>query len=377
VITASDMLNSLIRYLGGANEDAQAYDIRESVVDGLDGFWAEHDWPYYQFQQPLQLDPPYSTGTVTYVAATRQLTLSGGVWPSWTVYGSIRIGGDEARFTKRISDTVAVLETGTAFQTDFSTPTVYALYRPDYPINPNIRKIANAFIEKNSIFPLEYMPPIEFKVRRPGIGASLPRLYTVTRDRNVPGGLVAQFWPYPGITYSARMNCILKPAMPVIWSETTGTVSVTQGSDAVTGVSTSFDALLHPGCVLRIGKTSADTPTAREGKFPYSDEMLIDAVTDATDLTTTSNFNYTQTGVKYEISSLIDIDAIMREAFFQRCLISLGSRRSFDVQKTSVIQAGYVKALDKARMAATVSRDVKYAGSFIGKYTSSYFTVVA
>src|SRR5690349_11280070 len=97
-MTARDIQDTALRRLGLNGPDlAATNDCRLAIIDALNELWGKHDSPWYQQQGVIQLNGPYDTGTVTYVAASRRFTLTGGAWPTWAIYGTIRINGRDAR----------------------------------------------------------------------------------------------------------------------------------------------------------------------------------------------------------------------------------------------------------------------------------------
>lgn len=375
MLTASDMQATVARYLG-ANADAESVqDCREAINDALVALWAEHEWPWYSGSTALLLNTPYSTGTVTYVASTRTFTLTGGTFPTWAIYGTIRIGSEEARVTRRNSSTSITVEDGSAFTSDLASATSYTLFRGEYPLEGGLRKIANVYLEGRPHY-LEYLPSLEFHFRRNTAGGAVPRWYTVQKDRFSEGELVLCLWPYPDQEYSLRYQYMKTPTLPLVWSDTDGKVTVTSGDATVTGDSTAFETNRHTGAVIRIGRDATNVPTSREGRHYFSDESIIESVTSTTSLEMVSTATYTRsTAVKYEISSLIDIDPIMREVFTQRCYLSLAARRGYDAQKTGIIRSGYQIALRSAMVAASTSKDLKYAGNFGNGYRYEWIGV--
>lgn len=106
-------------------------------------------------------------------------------------------------------------------------------------------------------------------------------------------------------------------------------------------------------------------PTPRSGLYPFSEELLIDSVTSPTSLETTTEVVTARTGVKYEISSLVDIDSdIMSSVFLQQCYFELSKIRTVpDKDVTSVLRMLEL-AMKQAKSGASTSSEITYAGSF-------------
>lgn len=363
LLTAHDAQDTLMNYLGGNNSAEALHDVRSSINDALKELWGEHDWPYYQGQKALQLNEPYDTGTIAYNSTTQRFTLSGGTWPSWAEYGTISIGTLNAKVAKRYSDTVIELEPGSGFIEDIAAGEEYTLYRNEYPLPDQVRKLAYVTVDNYTRTPMLYVPPIEFNPPA-NIVAGTPRNFTVQKDRRIMGGLSIVFWPVPRANRTVRFCYIRSPKPIKIWSYSAGTISVTANSTSVTGVGTAWDADMEES-MLRISKNQT-APTARIGNNPFSEEVIIDSVDSATALTCLPPTATLRTSVKYDISSVVDIDEeIMNSAFTQQMYWELAKRREMQGKIKTEIEAALVKAIRSAKSKACVDRGIEYAGSFI------------
>lgn len=364
LVTAADMQRSLIRYMGADNDEQAVIHSRISIMDAMKEVWSRYDWPYYMGQATIRTDAPYSTGTITYVASTRLMTLAGSTFPTWAIYGTVIVGNKRARITRRVSDTVVLIEEGTAFVDNIASATTYTLYRAEYPIPDNIRKVSYPSIEEAQFSVLKYVPTLEFRTRNPGTVGSMPQTYTVQKDRSMQQNVMC-FWPYPSTAVTIRYNYVRMPAPVDVWSVTAGKLTVVADSSDVVGSSTAFEDL-HEGCLLRIGRDANNVPTPRHGMYPYSDELLIDTVADATNLTTLTAINTSRANVRFEISSLLDVeDAIMSSLFTLQCYYELGKHRKM-VDKDQIIVSRQLElALKNAKSKANPTSEIIYAGNNI------------
>lgn len=377
-LTAKDMQETVLRYLGGTQVNAETViDSRSAINDALKELWGEHEWPWYQGQTAMQLDDPYRTGTVTYDSSTRRFTLTGGTWPTWAVYGSIRIETKDARVTERVSDTIIEIEDGTPFTDTFASATSYTLYRNEYPVPGNIRKISYVFFEQNAYTPLKYLPSLEFRTKMPGSVGSVPIYFTIQKDRQALGGLVIVFWPYPTRAYSARFSYIRCPGDVNVWEESTGKITVANSSTTVNGTNTAFDPILE-GALLRVGKDIINLPTNRMGTNPFSEETMIKTYTSSTVLECQPAIVYPRTNVKFVISSLLDIDeTIMSSAFTQQCYFEIAKRRKFDDKAVASIDRARTLAVRQAMSKCAPVQELSYAGSFnnLAQYAGVWFNI--
>ena len=112
-VTAWDLAEKLLSYLGGNPEERANADIRRAIIDAYREMPQLHNWTNYIAVGRIFCNASYSTGTVAYDhtggSNERQLTLTDGVWPTWTDRGYVRIGLVNHYVDRRISDTVVTL----------------------------------------------------------------------------------------------------------------------------------------------------------------------------------------------------------------------------------------------------------------------------
>lgn len=375
-LVAKDMQDLLSIYIGNKVANENITKIRISINDALRELWGEHTWSWYQGQTVMQFDAPYETGTVTFDYSTLRFALTGGTWPSWTAYGVIRVGSKYARVMTRVSDTVIQIETGTSFLENISSATSFKIYRNEYPMDANIRKMSYLYIQESGYRNMRYVPPSEFRSIIPGALGNAPVHYTVQRDRNVLGGLVMVVWPFPNRGYTIRYSYIRLPYDVSVWGETTGKISCTVDGTSVTGSGTAFESL-HVDRILRVGRDNVNTPTQRYGQSPCSHETMITVVNSATDLTVDPVHTATRDNVKYIISDLIDIDEpIMRSVFTQQCYFELSKHEKMDDKSVIMIDKARSMALQQAKGKNLTNPEITYAGSFGSDLSGSlWFTV--
>lgn len=363
ILTARDMQDTLLRYLGGNNNVEASLDIRSAIADALKEVWGMHDWPYYQGQKQIQVDAPYSNGTITYDAATRRLTLTGGVWPAWTEYGSIVIGYVMVKVAKRLSDTVAEIDTGSALTTDIVSATTYQMYRNEYPLDDDVRKVAYVSFDTWSKLPLKYVPASEFNVPTQRVTGT-PRYFTIQRDRRRLGGLVMAFWPLPPLAKTVSFSVFRQAREVQYWSEIDGNITVVADSTAVTGTGTAFESEMA-NCILRIGKNQTPV-TSSFGGNRFAEQVLIESVVSPTSLVCMPAASASRSNVKYEISSQIDIDEpVMSSLFTQQCYFELSKRREVTDKQLATLMQTLALAKKSAKSKCAVDRGVEYAGSYV------------
>src|SRR5580704_10065707 len=141
-----DAVDQLVTYLGGAAQDAEQIIVRRAIQNAFRRILAERSWQYLYVNTTIQLQAPYNAGTVTYVNATRQLTLSGGTWPTWARYGRIALPTPDGALQifqpdQIVSSTVMTLTALLNPGQDITTPVSYNLYQSIYPLPADFHRI--------------------------------------------------------------------------------------------------------------------------------------------------------------------------------------------------------------------------------------------
>lgn len=364
-ITAMDMQERLLRQVGGTSEPQMVSDIRTAIRSAMRLVSNEHAWPYYFDYYHLVTNESYTTGTISYVASTRTVTLTGGTWPSWAAYGSLIIDDLHARVDAVTSSTVLTVVSDDAPPDDYSgTYTMYQ-YRFLLPVGMNIYKFGKIKVDQANW--LEYIPPglFETDVRRQYLASGgRPTYFTISRDFRGTGQQVLQLWPYPTTEMRMRFGYSRHPAEIAVWDYQTGRVASTASSTTVTGTGTSFTSNMA-GCLIRTGNGIVNVPTDQDGLYPAVNEAVIDSVTNATSLVTKTAMTTTQSEASVSISSLLDVDCnTMLEVIYYRARLELAKIRRTDPVLRAEYEQDYKNALYYAKAAASPQDGVSVAGQF-------------
>lgn len=367
-ITAMDMQDRLLRQVGGTSEPQMVSDIRTAIRSAMRLVSTEHAWPYYFDYYHLVTNETYATGTISYVASTRTVTLSGGTWPSWAAYGSVIIDTLHARVDAVTSSTVLTVVSEDAPPDDYSgTYTIYQ-YRFLLPVGLNIYKIGKIKVDQGNW--MEYVPPgiFETDVRRQYlVSGGRPAYFTVSRDFRGTGQQVLSLWPYPTTEMRLRFGYVRHPADIAIWDYQTGRVASTASSTTVTGTSTAFTSNMA-GCLIRTGNGIVNVPTDQDGLYPPVNEAVIDSVTNAASLVTKTAMTTTQTEASVSISSLLDVDYnTMLEVIYYRARLELAKIRRVDPVLRAEYERDYGNALYYAKAASSPQDGVSVAGQFTNR----------
>jgi hypothetical protein len=352
MMTAQDLVERLIDFAGADTGDKILRQARRAMQDALREFPGLHRWTYHYGQLRLQLVAAYSDGTVEYDATTRELTLADGTWPSWAASGSVRINDVVAQVASRDSGTVLTMASAYTFSDDIDSGTAYTLYQDQYDLPADFLASDSAIAEQRFGTLRYVVPGSAMWAERTALRLGTPTHYTFLPSRTTAGRLAMRVTPIPDAAqtldavYQRRMRGIVHDGNGPY--ATGGSVSVTEGLKAVTGVNTHFRSDMV-GSVLRCGADSA-TPSGPDGLTPALFSSVIAAVTDATTLTVTDAAPQDFAGVAYTISDPLDLEeGTMLTSFMWQAIKHLANE--LRMKDLANIQAGAAERLREAREA--------------------------
>lgn len=366
--TYNDYLETLVYHLGGAADERNQVTVRAAIRNAYRDLVMRRTWNYFWAKARVDLNAPYSTGTVQYTEATRALVLTGGSWPAWagTGYASVRISNIVSRIDS-VSGATATLNTVNEPIADIAAGTAYTLYQSIYPLPSDFRSMERPVPEVNW-WAGQYISPAEWMaLERQGIGAGSvgnPTRWTVAGDPVVIGGRAMFVWPYPSLSntydfmYQRNPRPIVLTGVPV--RESVGTVS--NAAAVVMGVGTSFNAA-HVGACFRFG-SGTGKPTGNDGLRPYAEQQTVLSVQSTTQLTLATTPVATYAGVTYLISDPIDLPESMLTAFERGCEKEISNKK--DRSTLGAATASYQRALLEAFESDQVVTSARYAGGGVG-----------
>lgn len=323
--TFADAIEHLNQFAAGNLGTGQAeLRFRQSVDSAYRQLTEERNWHYLYRWDPIFLDAPYTTGTLSYNATTREVTLSGGTWPTWAVYGGLRgLDGDKMMLVEsRTSNSVIVLDEDFA-PTSNTTADSYALYHTEYILDDDFQALVRTW-DRDGVWRQAYVPHADWAMLTSLVEQSgQPIVWSISEARRTLHRWSIYFYPPPDT--SRRFDMIVKRrARALQW---TGTESVaTQGRVAVSGtavsqVSSTYATAFRDDMVGSIIRFTVDNdanyPDGRFGRNPYRYEGRIKSVTSASALVLESSLGATLTSALYRISDPIDINPSMQEAFLR------------------------------------------------------------
>lgn len=371
VYTVQDAIESLVHTIGGGPTERLRMGIGQAVILAYQQLVDCHNWNYFYDAYRLQLSVPYSTGTIAYNSSTRVVTLTGGTWPTWALYGHIKVGDVVSRVYTRDSDTALTLDPVHTFNATIASGTAYTLYRNVYTLPSNFRAMYRPLGE-NTGYIGQYIRPNDwhFEERRDSTSGT-PQAFTIMGDPNLIGSMAIHVWPYPDAaeTYDFAYQ---KSGRPLRYTgnaanDFVGTVSGSAGSAAITGSSTVVTADMV-GSIIRFGDTS-NVPTGRSGLYPYVEQKVIAARSSATAFTVDSNLDNTYSAVKYVISDPIDLPPRMLAALLRWAEYELAAHG--DKRTWSSAERRFKDALIRAKEADIVMLGPRVMGGGIsGAYDS-------
>lgn len=312
---AADVVERLVDFAGADIGDRALRFARRAMQDAFREFPGLHRWTYHYTHGRIPLLAGYSAGTVQYDNATRHLTLTGGVFPSWANLADVRICNVVSDVASRDSDTQLTLSATVNPGAYIAAGSAYSLYQDKY-ILPADFLASDAAIAQNRFGSMKYIhPTASLWSQRVAQRVGVPIYYTFLPDRFVAGRYAVMVTPYPDcdqtldFIYQRRLKRLKYDNVNA------GKVSITNGLTALTGTGTAWTSDLV-GAYVRIS-SNGTAPTSIEGSNQAAVESKITAVASSTSLTIADTVPQDFTGVAYLISDLVDIeDGVMANAFY-------------------------------------------------------------
>jgi len=280
-----DLVENLIVSSYGGPQDAEQRDIRTAVQRAYNEVTTINEWSHYYTHGRIITQPQYQTGTVAFNASTNQLTLSGGVWPTWAALGAVSIGRLIAKVDSRASDTVLQLDSTLTFATSYSAGQAYVLYQTDYPLPADFRNMDEPSNEFNWWAGLYLKPDEAMKLERVGNRSGRPWHWTVLKNPNGTG-YILKLVGYPTAQETLDFTYRRYPRQ-MRWSghepaARFNSVSTNDPTEILSGThGQAFNASMV-GSLIRIGSTAA-FPGPIESLTPYVSENIISSVTTTVD----------------------------------------------------------------------------------------------
>lgn len=335
-LTAHDAQERLLDYLGTTREQLSLQTVRRSILDALRELTRMHRWTYWYTFGRLNLDGSYQTGTIAYDHTggvyERQVTLSSGTWPTWADRGLLRISGTGVStggsvvypIDRRISDTVVTLDETFNPGGDIAAGTSFTLGREAYTLPADWVAGDNGLIEDNW-GGMVYVRPQELLNRQRYVHDSFgqPIYYTYTGDPKIAGRFAVRISPPADNDQTLDYLYLRKPRAIATWDSGTeitpaakATVDAANFPRKITLAGGTFKNEMV-GDVIRLSTSSTAAPTELAGENPYDVERTIRVFVSSTEVEVDQDIQDSYTNVAYRISSPIDVEDLMLNAFLR------------------------------------------------------------
>lgn len=323
IFTLHDLVHRLTLRAALNGSDREKALIVRAIQDAIRGLPAKRDWNYFKRQSRLTTTASFSP-TCTYDhtggAYERLLTItSDHTWPTDASYGEIYITGTPYRIERRISDTVATLESDFTLSEDFAATEV-SWERNAYLFSREITTVHHMHNVTNDRV-IAYVPTSEFQsVSYTRWGTGVTTHFTWQNRGSRFGSTELILLPSPKNAEVFEVTATVNPHIPKVelFSGEDGVVEA--ASSTLTSATGGFTTK-HIGAIVRVGRSAVE-PTYFNG-----DDWEFQAfVTAVTSTTLTLSEPCTVTGTRgFSISSPADFDSAVMlehvedEAYSQYC----------------------------------------------------------
>ena len=322
----------------GGLDPSATMDVQKAIAacrNALQDLAASRAWTYYTRSNRLAITAPYSTGTIAYDhtggSYERVVTLTSGTWPTWAARGVLVIDGVEYEVEDRKDDDELTLTATSNPGADVSSGTSYAIYRDAYELPDDFFRAGGFGIVGNKRA-IAYLSPGQWADKRSKMRSvsGEPEFWTFHRDPDQPGRIVLRLLPYPSAAASLDYVYVRKPIDALIYDYRGGEAGVvTTSGTSCTGTDTGFSAEMA-GCSIRLSyaRTVYDEETDVPGSQAFLDGVLprpwiherrVTERSSATGLTLDEAIAGNVAGVRFQVSSIIDIERTVMMRAFLRC----------------------------------------------------------
>lgn len=374
LLTYQDAAERIMDYLGASSvSDSTLRDAKMCCVEALRDLTQSHDWSYLRKHGRIVTSQSYGTGTlgspsyggtIQYQASLGtypyQVTLTGGMWPSWAALGTLRVCNLNSDVAARVSGTVITLNPPNVPPADIPAGAIYGLYQDSYSLPPDFASQDQTFTP-NNFGGLRYVHPREWLMQLCAwsfIGD--PSVFTIMPDPDFGGRLCLKLAPLPTNAWPIDFLYKRRPNPLDIFCANAGTITTAAGFNTVSGAGTAFTAQMINSAVLRISQT-IKLPTSGIGENPAVFESKIIGVTGAGSLTVWDTVPATYVNAPYTISSFVDIEeGAMAQAYLRCCEKHIAMSRTLKDKPSASKQ--YDEALEVARCADSRASAPRVAG---------------
>lgn len=297
--------------------------LRGAIEEAYRDLPNERLWSYYAQVGTLNLNAPYSTGTVTYdhtgaAAGERLLTLTGGSFPDWAGEGQVLIDAVPYEANDLISPTQLTLTPASNPGEDLVAAKTFNLYRDTYPLPVNCRAVNRLEDVRQTNQPI-FVPPSEWleSARQWSNSVGQPMFFTITGSPDYLSTLAIRFAPAPAAAIMFRYMYTRNPRSLAVELYDEGTVTVAPGNPIITGSGVTWTTAMI-GAVIRFSEGLA-LPGSPIGVRPRAYERVVKDVTGPQTIVLDSSIATTLTQVRYAISDPLDIHVPSMWSALKKC----------------------------------------------------------
>jgi hypothetical protein len=354
ILTFQDAVERLVDYLGCQPSDNVLRDAKQACIEALRDITQSFVWTYLYTHGRIQTVPSYDTGTITYLESTGsnpfEVTLTGGTWPDWASFGTLKVGINNYDVDRRISGTVLTLKSPLQISGDITEATPYGLFRDSYSL-PSDFAAEDCVVTPENWFGLYYVHPREWLYQTARWSTTgTPRHFTIMQDQDYGGRLAFRLAPLPQEALTIDFIYKRRPAALVVFKVNGGTVTTAADSNVVQGAGTAFTANMAGDTVIRIsGNTKPPTAEFGDNAAVFESKVVsVDTTLQA--LTLLDAVPSTLTAAPYTVSSWVDITTgTMSQAYLRCCEHHIAMSRTLKDKPSAHRQ--YKEALEIAKSA--------------------------
>lgn len=322
MLTIADLMATLCVAIGQPLSGTSEQQVRTSVYNAWARIFAlKSDWKYFHRVGNLQMIAAQSTGTITFVLSTLQVTLAGATWPADAADMHIRLGNAWFPVFRRVSDTVIELSGDQHPVDDLAAGTAYHIQKVMHPLPVEVGNIVHVVNPSQNISLLQNTLSTTLELSDAYGMFTQPSSYSLIASPKYPGRWC--MWIPAILTTDSLLSYLYVQCRPqhVIYREARGTVTL------ASGVATFSDAIVKDtweGCVLRVSLTN-EQPTGPFGDMPVSDlvfnddmyEMKVTKYLTSTTCRVSSTVTVASAS-PYVLSSHVDVRSGAAEILMQR-----------------------------------------------------------
>lgn len=309
---------------------------RKAVTSAYSDLGAKSAWNYLRRTTLINTIAGYQTGTIEYVAATRTLILTDGVFPMNSVASEVLINRNIYRVQKRVDNTHLILLEGNCPVQDIVAGTSYVVVQTQYILPPDWLEL-RGITETAQLWNVVYVPPeVMLAMSQWWSSPTQPWYYTIIGAGGA-GRMYIQFLPPPNVNLTFSVIYQAKPRVFTMNGQySQGRVATTSGSTTVTLTGGVFPSGVSRGCVFRLGDEAV--PTGVYGDTPYIEERLVATRTSDTEIELQDPMDTTASNACYAVDDPVDIEPTSMQSYFDR-LCEARLLRLHQATRTSIQEA--------------------------------------